>query len=221
MCIRDRLRLERVDELLAMGRTEMWNEFLTHRTFVGAGVSMNKKLGRFVVKDTTRRLSYPDLNDRFIENETKRMEEAGELVPEDLTIALDPKFNTYAPLFLRDCYLAFKKHNTSGMVANFQTKVKGGNVSTKEAPSMRQLEKDFNDLVKLLLPLEIKMIKADVRTIGMAMNKVGADRMMEANCETGLNWILNAIETRRQNAAYIFEVSSETGLETVREATEK
>lgn len=86
---------------------------------------------------------------------------------------------------------------------------------------MRQLEKDFNDLVKLLLPLEIKMIKADVRTIGMAMNKVGADRMMEANCETGLNWILNAIETRRQNAAYIFEVSSETGLETVREATEK
>lgn len=218
-------RSERISELLALGNnSKMWEEFLKHRNFKGVGVALDKKSSAYKIKENDRcRISYPELNDAFIKAETARLEQAGEVFdPEALTIARDRRFNTWAPLFFRDAYRVAIERNLGANACDKKayTLTARGTEIKGNAPSVNQLQKDLVQLVSFLLPenMDVKMVKADVRAIGLALVRAGADSFRNAGDGNGYNWLLNAIATRMEGKTYSVETDGADGLDNVRTA---
>lgn len=219
---------ERVAELLAMGTgSKMWKEFLSNRACKSANVKYDGKTGRYVAIEENRgRVNYPELNAAYVEAETARMEQAGEIPNvESLTIAADRKFNTYAPMVFADLYKVFIDHNMGKTAAGekaytMQTR-KGAEVKGK-IPSVTQMQKDLDELLHLLLPADLlaeynlHLVKADVRKMGVAISTSTAKVLKAKGDGHAYNWLLNVIQERIENKAATVIVS-ENGLETVRE----
>ena len=219
---------ERVSELLAMGTgSKMWEEFLANRTCKTARVKYDGKSGRYVAAEDSRgRVNYPELNDAYVEAETARMEQAGEIVdPETLTIAADRKFNIYAPLVFADLYKLFIDYNLGAKAAGekaytMQTR-KGTEVKGK-APSIAQVQKDLDELLYLLLPADLlkkyklHLVKADVRKMGVAISGSSATVLKAKGDGHAYNWLLNIIQERIENKASTVIVS-DAGMEAIHE----
>lgn len=224
-------RNERISELLEMGRNDMWHEFLAHRECKSVKVKENRKEGRFEAETNNKgRISYPELNEAYIARETERLEKAGEIFnPEDLTIASNRKFNTYAPLFFSDCYKAFIDHNLNKTAAGekayeFRTK-KNAEVKGK-LPSVNQLVADMNELVGYLLPENFEvngkplhMLKKDVRTLGVALSNATKTELKAKGNGHAFNWLLNVIEQRIEGKN-VTVIVDKSGMDSVRNKEE-
>ena len=207
-------RAARVAELLEMNRDDMWLEFINHRNFKGVAVKFDRKDKVYKVVENDRpRLSYQNINGAFIAAEVKRLEAAGEVFdPDTLTIANDNKFNTMCGAFFRSCYLMAIDHNLGKAATggkSYETMHKGKPCNAA-APSINQLVKDLNELVGYLLPetltVNLHMVKADVRAIGLASVRARAEEFKEAGKGNCLNWLLNAVKVRMNNGKYTVEV---------------
>lgn len=224
---------ERISELLALGRTEMWRELLANRTCKSVKVKLNKKTDRYEAETNNKgRVNYPDLNEAYVDMETARLEKEGAIFdPEDITIARDRKFNTYAPLFFNDCYKAFIDHNLNKAAAGsqayeFRTRK---NAEVKGAvPSVNQLVTDMNELVGYLLPENftdnkdkpLHMLKKDVRTLGVALSNSTKTELKAKGNGHALNWLLNVIELRIEGANVTVTVEK-AGMDSIRDKADK
>ena len=207
-------RATRVAELLDMNRDEMWLEFINHRNFKGVAVKFDRKDKVYKAVENDRpRLSYKDINDAFVAAETKRLEADGEVFdPDTLTIAADNRFNTMCGAFFRGCYLMAIDHNLGKAATggkSYETMHKGKPCNAA-APSVNQLVKDLNELVGYLLPetltVNLHMVKADVRAIGLASVRARAEEFKEAGKGNCLNWLMNAVKVRMNNGKYAVDL---------------
>lgn len=205
----EQFRKERIAELLAMGNgSGMWREFLAKRSCKSVSVKFDKKTGVYTHKEDMRgRINYPELNAAYIERETARKEQAGEVFdPADLTVASNRKFNTLAPGFFDGCYKRFIDHNLGASAADRKsyafTDKKGKEVKA-EAPSINKLVKDLNDLVSYLLPedFKVQLVKADVRKLGVALSNSTKEALKMKGNGHAFNWLLNVIQERIDSAA--------------------
>ncbi len=210
---------ERISELLAMGDgVAMWTEFIIHREYKRARSSFNKKTNMYEYKDNgTGRINYPELNAAYIAAETARLEKEGKTAEVDLntlTIAQDNRFNTYAPLFFNDLYAS---HRAGNLTKSNTVTAKGAPVEHK-GPSNRQLMKDFNELVQLLLPDGVTppMRKHELKTLAFSLNRSTQTEFKLNSIDFCLNWLLHVIKLRIEDQGVTVRVEAGS-LDDVRE----
>lgn len=221
----EQYRAERISELLAMGNgSKMWAAFLAHRECKSVAVRFDRKVGQYVVNEGMRgRIGYPELNAAYVAAECKRRDTAGEIYDADeVTIANDRRFNTFAPLFFNDCYKRFIDHNLGKAAAGekaYALKTKKGADVKGEAPSINQLVKDLNEIVGCLLPddLKVNMVKADVRKLGVALSNATKTELKMKGNGHAFNWLLNVIQERIENKTATV-IAEQAGLAKVKQA---
>lgn len=184
------LKAERISELLAMGTSSaMWREFFKARTYPTVKLSApSDKVDNYRVNAPAdckhpRRIQISDLNSAYVERETARMEQAGEIVPDDLTIARDSKFGVEYKMLIAMTRRRFLDHNFGKAVTGtgYVLVNRNGDESkpTGKGFSVNAIVKQFDAAVSALLPEDFKtdagkpmhMYKADVAELGAATNQ--------------------------------------------------
>lgn len=184
------LKAERISELLDMGTgSAMWHEFFNNRVYPTVKLSLpNTKENSYRVNSPSdckhpRKIQISDLNAAYISKETARMEQAGEFVPNDLTIARLSKFGIEYKLLIAMVRRRFLDHNF-GESETGCGYVLVGDKGKESKPqgngfSVNAIVKQFDAAVSALLPEDFKtnagkpvhMYKADVAELGVATNQ--------------------------------------------------
>lgn len=183
------LKAARISELLDMGTgAAMWREFFTSRTYpvVNLYEPTEKHPSYRVNKPeeckNPRRIQISDMDAEYVKREKARMEQAGEMVPDDLTIARLTKFGIEYKLLISMVRRSFCDTNFGKNVTGCGYVIvdKKGNATapTGKGYSINELVKQFDATVAALLPEDftdkngspLHMYKADVKELGAATN---------------------------------------------------
>ena len=233
----DVIKAARISELLALGTgAAMWREFLAHRTVYKYTLTAPSAKGAYRLNkhdgsDANRAeyLTFADLNTAYVAMETKRMEQAGEVVPTDLTLASKPTFTLDFQSLLVAARRRFIDTNfgkaATGSSTSYNTVDKNGvvrNVGKPAAPSVNECVHLFDTAVAALLPENFfadgstfHAYKADIRELGVAMNRTGKTVHGMASVKFMEHWFLNLIQKRIDSGKILVYMPSEQEMEEV------
>lgn len=183
------LKAARISELLDMGTgVKMWREFFTSRTYPVVNLyEPNEKHPEYRVNKpedckNPRRIQISDMNAEYVKRETARMEQAGEMATDDLTIARLTKFDMEYKLLISMVRRSFCDSNFGKKATGCGYVIvdKKGNTSAPQGKgySINEIVKQFDVAVTALLPEDftdvngkpLHMYKADVKELGAATN---------------------------------------------------
>lgn len=191
--------------------TAMFKAFIADPFTTFSVVSENTKKGEnsrsFELVERKYQVGFYQVERAYQLMKSKESDENGNPLPNKAaTIAVDKQFEIKLRMFLDNLAknIAGDLGTKAPVLTDKQAEQKTGDFALN---SRSALEKQLNAVVSAILPEEVcpKMIKADVKFIGLALTRVRYTQVTMANEKGLMNTLFAALKVRTEKAAYKFQ----------------
>lgn len=197
---------EYAEDAIAMFKAFIADPFTTF-SVISENTKKGEKSRSFELAERKYQVSFYQVERAFQLMKSKDTDESGNPLPnKSVTIAADPQFEIKLRMFLDNLAknIAGDLGAKAPVLTDKQAEQKTGDFAQN---SRAALEKQLNAVVSAILPGEVcpKMIKADVKFLGLALTRVRYTRVTMANEKGLMNALFAALKVRTEKAAYDFQ----------------
>lgn len=213
--LRIKARNEKAAELLGMSRGPMFTEFIQNPAYTFPVLAVDKDTGKWVSRDSSRTLSFLELDKAFQLRESKETDSNGNPLPnKTVTLGSDSKWELFLGMFLDNLQLNNAQNNT--LQALKPTATYCGEKAKAEygfdGCGKEKLKAQLRALVAAIIPEELvpAMSKADVGYLLTAVSSVKEDsdhtgKVIVMTEKKLLQSVFVTVKTRTNNSNYATE----------------